>query len=235
MLKGLKIRRGSAEAAVAPPTDPYTRARMEFNEVWGSQAVQAKNWRAVAILSTVIALVCVVGLAIRANQSKFIPYVVQVDKHGAAVAVGMATGASSSSDDLLVRAFLNRFMEDVRRVTVDPIMQKESVARTFAMVANGSSAQQKVTEFFSSTNPFLRGTTETVSIDVSTPLRISDQSWQIAWRETTRELSGKVISAKDWKATLTVAFNPPSDMNAAVVNPLGLYVTDLDWRPEITR
>lgn len=216
--------------AVNPPRDPYAAARGEFNEVWGSFVTQARNWRFIALMLGLVVILETIGLVRVASQSKFIPYIVEVDKFGAAQSVGFADHQHAS--DRIKRAYLVGFIRDVRRVTVDPIMQKEAVARTFAMVAEGSAAQQKVTEYFTATNPYRRGQTETVSTDVSEPLRISDQSWQISWKETTRDLTGKVLEERYWKATLAVAENPASSEEALLLNPAGLYVTDIDWRPE---
>ncbi len=221
--------------AVAPPRDPYSAAKAEFNETYGSFITQARNWRLMALLASMVAVTSVVALAIRANQSKFVPFVVKVDKFGVAQTVGLATRVNSATDDQLVRPYLARFLTNCRGVSVDPVIAKQMVSECFGMIGGSSAANQKMTEYFTANNPLLRGRTETVEVVPAIPLRITNESWQLAWQEVTRDLAGKVLSRRDWKATVTVAFNPPQDESQVLLNPLGLYVVDLDWRAELAQ
>jgi Type IV secretory pathway, TrbF components len=218
--------------ATLPPSDPYSRAKAEFNDIYGQPIVQARNWRFVAITTSMIALAAVVSLGIRANQSKFVPYVVQVDKFGAAQAVGMAD-KGAVNDERIIRAFLNRFIKDARLVSFDPAVQKEAINRVFALLANNTSASAKMGEFYANNSPFDRGMSEGVEAEISSILRISDKSWQVAWTERTRDPSGTVRNQAVWKATVTIAFNAPTEEAQILVNPLGMYVIDFDWRQEL--
>ncbi|MCD0253088.1 hypothetical protein JWH16_04365 [Xanthomonas campestris pv. campestris] len=226
--------KAAKKPATLPPSDPYSRAKAEFNDIHGQPIVQAKNWRFVAIMTSAIALVAVGGLAVRANQSRYIPYVVQVDKFGAAQAVGLAN-KGEVNDERIIRAFLNRFIKDARLVTFDPAVQKEAINRVFAVLANNTAANAKMSEFYATGNPFARGQTEGVEADISSILRISDKSWQIAWTERTRDPSGTVRNEGVWKATVTIAFNAPTEEAQILMNPLGMYVIDFDWRQELMK
>jgi type IV secretion system protein VirB5 len=223
------------KAEPLPPSDPYTAARQEFNEVWGSFVTQSRNWRAIAFGVLVVAAVAVSGLAVRANQSKFIPYVVEVDKYHDPVNVALADHIDTSQNDRLIGPYLTKFLEKCRSISVDPIVAKQNVAECFALVGSGSAANAKLTETFQRNNPILLGRKQTVEVKSSTPLRITNESYQLAWHETTRDLEGKVLDDRDWKATVTIAFNPPSEEAQILLNPLGLYVVDLDWRPEMAQ
>jgi type IV secretory pathway TrbF-like protein len=224
----------AAEPRTLPPRDPYAAAKQEFNEIHGNAIVQARNWRAVALLTSCIALAAVIGLAVRANQSRFVPYVVEVDKFGAVASVGMAD-RGEVKDERIIRAFLNRFVADARRVTFDPVMQKQAIHQVFAVLASGTPAHAKMSEHYANTNPFARGQNEGVEADDPTILRINDKAWQIAWTETTRDPQGVARKRETWKATVTVAFNPPTEEAQILVNPLGLFITDFDWRQEFTK
>lgn len=226
--------KAAAAPRLAAPTNPYAAAKAEFNDIYGNLVVQAKNWRAVALISIVISLIAVTGLAVRANQSKFIPYVVEVDKFGAAQAVGFANKAEHY-DERIIRAFLNRFVKDSRMVTFDPVVQKETVNRVFSMLADNTAASAKMSEYYAATSPFTRGQTEGVEAEISSILRISDKSWTIAWTERTRDTSGTVRNEGIWKATVTIAFNAPTEEKQVLVNPLGMYVVDFDWRQELQK
>jgi type IV secretory pathway TrbF-like protein len=225
---------GGGTPKTLPPETPYSAAKREFNSIHGEPIVQAKNWRFVAIVSSLIALVAVFGLVRAATQSKFIPYVVEVDKFGSAQAVGLAA-KGEHNDERITRAFLHRFIKDARMVTFDPAVQKEAVNRVFSVLANNTAANAKMSEYYASTNPFVRGQTEGVEAEISSILRISEKSWQIAWTERTRDPTGTVRNQTVWKSTVTIAFNAPTEEAQVLMNPLGMYVVDFDWRQELTK
>lgn len=236
--KGKKGGEGKANAvaglATAAPSSPYAAAKAEFNEVYGNLITQARNWRVVACIALVIAVVAVVALAVQANKSRFVPYVVQVDKFGAVAGVSTADKAEVK-DERIIRAFLNRWVADARRVTFDPVLQKQAVNQVFSVMASNTPAHAKMSEFYASNNPFARGQNEGVEAEQPTILRINDKSWQIAWVETTRDPAGLARKREQWKATVTIAFNPPTEEAQILVNPLGLFITDFDWRQEMTK
>ena len=65
---------------LAPP------GRREWNERYGDYIQQARQWRRLAILCASIALVAVLGIAWIGSRSKLVPYLVEVDRSGNAVA-----------------------------------------------------------------------------------------------------------------------------------------------------
>lgn len=92
--------------ASAPGNDnPYLSARREWNERYGDYIVQARNWRGAAFAALAIAAVLAVGVVWQAAQSKVVPYVVQIDKLGDAVAVARADRAAPA-DARVVKAQL---------------------------------------------------------------------------------------------------------------------------------
>lgn len=229
-----KPRKAEKTPPTLPPSNPYAAAKAEFNDIFGAPVLQARNWRFIAFITSAIALIAVIGLAVRANQSKFIPYVVEVDKFGSVAATGLAD-RGEVKDERIIRAFLYRFLKDARRVTFDPAVQKESINRVFSVLANNTAANAKMSEFYASNNPFDRGQTEGVEADISSILRISEKSWAIAWTERTRDPTGTIRNEGVWKATVTVAFNAPTEEAQILVNPLGMYVVDFDWRQELSQ
>lgn len=212
--------------------DPYVLAREEWNDRYGDYIAQAKNWRTVAILTSAIALVSVSGLAYRASQDKFIPYVVEVDKLGQAAHVGYANQASPV-DQRVVKAFLVRFLQDFRSVTPDAVAQKAALDRLYSMVPTGSPALEKINTYYKDNSPFMVAQSATVALEIQPPLPISGQTWQLEWTETKRNLSGQVLSRMRYKASLTVALNPPQNEGLMLVNPLGLFVMDLNWSQQL--
>ena len=208
--------------------NPYLAARRDWDERYGNLITRAKNWRLMALVSGVVALAAVIGMAVLATRSRIIPFVVAIDSLGRPVATGVAEQASSA-DDRLKRATVLSWVEDLRTVTIDGIAQRRSIDRVYAHIANGSQAQPFVTEFYRNDPPQKRAQTETTSVDVKSVLPTSDRTVEVEWIETTRDLYGTVKTEERWKGSFTIAVSPPSDERLARVNPLGVYVTNASW------
>ena len=88
----------------------------------------------IGILSLLIALAGVGGIIHIGSQSKFVPYVVQVDKLGQAVAVAPAERAAPA-DARVNEASVASFVADARLVTPDVALQRKAVFRVYAMLA----------------------------------------------------------------------------------------------------
>jgi type IV secretion system protein TrbF len=208
--------------------NPYLAARRDWDERYGNLITRAKNWRLMALVSGVVALAAVIGMAVLATRSRIIPFVVAIDSLGRPVATGVAEQASTA-DDRLKRATVLSWVEDLRTVTTDGIAQRRSIDRVYAHIANGSQAQPFVTEFYRNDPPQKRAQTETTSVDVKSVLPTSDRTVEVEWIETTRDLYGTVKTEERWKGSFTIAVSPPSDERLARVNPLGVYVTNASW------
>src|SRR5690606_15187070 len=62
--------------------NPYLNARRAWNDHVGSVVSAHQSWQVIGILSLLIALTAIGGIIHVGSQSKFIPYVVEVDKQG---------------------------------------------------------------------------------------------------------------------------------------------------------
>lgn len=210
------------------PMNPYLAARREWDERYGSLITRARNWRLIAMVCAIAALLQTAGLIALSLRSKVVPYIVAVDSLGHQVAAGPAA-QSSATDDRLKRAALFEWIEDLRTVTSDGVAQRKSIDRVYARIANSSSALTLINEFYRGDPPQNRAQTQSVNVDVQSVLATSDKTYQIEWTETTRDLQGEIKSQDRWKGAFTIAINPPSDERAIRVNPLGMYITNASW------
>ena len=214
------------------PANPYVEARREWNERYGSYIARARNWRIMAILSGLTLILAVGGLVYTSAQNRFIPYIVEVDKLGAAVAVGLADRAAPA-DQRIIKAYITRFIEDARLVTSDTTAQKAAINRVYSMIAQGTSGLTKLNEYYKEASPFKRAESETVSVEIISVLPITDQTWQCEWSETARNLQGQIKARIRWKASIAVSFNPPNDEKQILLNPLGMYAVDINWAQQL--
>ena len=208
--------------------NPYLAARREWDERYGDQITRAKNWRTMATLSALVALLATSGVVWLSVRSHVVPFVVLVDSLSRPVASGIAEQASGN-DDRLKRASIFTWVENLRLVTTDGVSQRRAIDRVYAAIANGTAAQTFVSDFYRADPPAKRAQTETVSVEVASVLPTSDRSYEVEWAETTRDLYGAVKSAERWKGSFSVVINPPRDERQARVNPVGLYVTNASW------
>jgi type IV secretory pathway TrbF-like protein len=51
----------------------------------------------------------------------------------------------------------------------------------------------------------------------------------VAWTEVTRDLNGNLMASHRYRAFVSVVTQEVTDARQALVNPLGLYVTNLTW------
>jgi type IV secretion system protein TrbF len=208
--------------------NPYLAARREWDERYGEFITRARNWRMVAMISALAALLATGGMVWLSAKSHVVPFVVLIDSLGRPVASGLAE-QTSVGDDRLRRAVLQDWLEGLRMVTTDGIAQRRAIDRVYAHIASGTNAQAFISEFYRNDPPFKRAQTGSVSVEVKSVLPTSDRSFEVDWIETSRDLYGNVNSTDHWKGSFTVALNPPTEERQARINPLGLYVTAASW------
>lgn len=209
--------------------NPYLAARRAWDERYGDLITRARNWRLAALLGCTAALVAIAGATWLATHSRVIPYVVAIDSLGRPVSAAPADEVANSGDGRLKRAALFTWVENLRLVTTDDVAQRKAIDRVYACVASGSQAQAFISDFYRANPPQKRALTETVGVEVTSVLATSDQTYEVEWVETARDLHGQVQSTERFKGAFTIAINPPEDERLIRINPLGIYVTNAHW------
>ena len=102
------------------PVTPYQKAAQLWDARIGSARVQARNWRLMAFGAFGLSCVLACGMIWQSLQSRVVPYIVQVDRLGAAQAVAPAE-AHYQPTDAQIAYFLAHFIADVRSLSIDPI------------------------------------------------------------------------------------------------------------------
>lgn len=230
----MKKRNSSKSSPVenSPTGNPYLDARREWNERYGSYIAQAKNWRLLAGLSSLVSIIAVSGVVYIGAQNKLVPYVVQVDKLGQAVAVQRADIAGRP-DDRVVQAQLASFIESSRSVYTDAAAQNKMVKTLYSMLRNKSAAYNKMNSYFQQNNPFKRAASETVSVELKSVLPMSGNTWRVEWVETKSDREGMTTGTSNMQAILTIGINPPKDEATIMMNPMGVYVDDFSWSAKL--
>ena len=224
------FKRSSTSYGPSPfPETPYQKAGQVWDERIGSARVQAKNWRLMALGCLGLCFVTSGALVWRAMQSTVTPYVVEVDETGAARAVASATERYTPSDAQIAH-HLAGFIENVRGLSVAPVVVRENWLRAYDFVTDRASST--LFEFDSEIDPFADVGRNARTVVVVRVVRVSDDSFQARWIEKTYE-SGALIGVQRFTGNFTLITQPPTDAETLRANPLGLYVHSLIWGQDL--
>lgn len=218
------------------PENPYLNARKQWNFIMGDMVSSRQLWQFVGITGLLIGLGGVGGAIYIGSQSKFIPYRVDVDKLGDAVAVTRADRVQPA-DTKVTKAMLGRFITSARTVTTDISLQRQFILEVYNMLNSNDSATSKMNEWLNGTPespPFKRAEKELVTVEIKSVLQQSENSWQVDWVETSRAHDGKILTApKTMRSLLTIYYVPPTTEEQIQRNPIGLFIKDFSWSNEL--
>lgn len=215
--------------------NPYLSARRTWNEHVGSIVSSRQTWQVVGILSLLIALAGVGGVIHIGSQSKFIPYVVQVDKHGQTITAGPVTSADKA-DPRIIHATVADFITSARLVTPDVALQRKAVFKVYSVLSPNEPGTAKMNEWLNGdadASPFKRAAKEMVNVEITSVIPQSPDTWQVDWTETTRDRQGAMKGQPVlMRALVTVYTSEPTSQTTDEQlrnNPMGIYVRDYSW------
>ncbi|UTD29552.1 conjugal transfer protein TrbF [Bradyrhizobium sp. WD16] len=213
------------------PETPYQRAAQVWDERIGSARVQAKNWRLMAFGSLALSAGLSVALVWQSLSGSVVPWVVQVDKLGAAQAIAPAT-ADYRPTDPQIAFHLARFIEEVRSIPADAIIVRQNWLRAYDFTTQAGALA--LNDYARANDPFTKVGKTQIAVDVSSVIRASPDSFRVAWVQRTYQ-DGSLASTERWTAILTVVVQVPRDAEKLRANPLGIYVTAINWSKELTQ
>jgi type IV secretion system protein VirB5 len=208
--------------------NPYFKAREQFFDSVGYPVKAAYQWRLAAFICLALLALSLTGNVIQAGREKVVPYVVAVDRLGAALAVKRADVASPTPVTV-IQAELANLVTNWRTVTADLDLQSRMVDRLSGFTRG--SAKGVLTEWFEKNNPVARARSgRLVSVNIkSVPLPVSQNSWRVEWQEIVRNHVGVTVETTQYEATMTVVIQPPKTDAEILRNPGGVYITELSF------
>jgi type IV secretory pathway TrbF-like protein len=213
------------------PETPYQKAAQIWDERIGSARVQAKNWRYMAFGSLILSVGFAAALAWQSVQGTIVPWIVQVDKLGQAQAIAPATTDYKPTDPQ-VAWHLARFIEQVRAIPADPVIVRQNWLRAYDWTTDRGATT--LNDYARGSDPFTKVGKHQVSVDVSSVIRASADSFRVAWTERHYE-NGQLSTTERWTAILTIVIQPPRDADRLKANPLGIYVNAISWSREMSQ
>ena len=162
-------------------------------------------------------------------RGTIVPWVVEVDRLGEARTVAPAA-ADYEPTDPQIAFHLARFIEHVRAIPDDPIVVRENWLRAYQFASDKGALA--LNDYARVNDPFAAIGREQVAVDVTSVIRASPRSFRVAWVER-RYRDGALAETTRWTAILGVAVQPPRTPDALTSNPLGIFVTSINWSKEL--
>ena len=211
------------------PATPYQRAGQLWDQRIGSARVQAANWRLMAFGCLALAAVVTADDIRTHSRAVVTPFVVEVDRLGAVQAVAPAR-ADVQPTDAEIAYFLAQFIERVRGLSVDPVVVRQAWLDAYTQIT--SHAKPMLDAYARETNPFEQIGKRAVTVDLTSVVRASPNSFRIAWIEHPFQ-DGTALAPEHWTAILTVVIQTPHSEAALRQNPLGIYIDAISWAREV--
>ena len=211
------------------PETPYQRASQVWDERIGSARVQARSWRYAFFGALGLSAALTGGIIWQNARGTIVPWVVEVDKLGEARVVAPAEPGFTPSDPQI--AFhLARFIEHVRAIPDDAIVVRHNWMRAYDFASDKGALA--LNDYARANDPFAVIGREQVAVDVTSVIRASPRSFRVAWIER-RYRDGALAETSRWTAILGITVQPPSNPDALTRNPLGIFVTSINWSKEL--
>lgn len=235
----LRERRSPNLPAAAPPNP-----REEFLSLWANLGRQRSQLFVLSALALAAVILLTVSYVRLAHSSRLVPYLYVVDRSGEVLALGAARPIPSDHDAVIYQA-LATFISSVRAVYRDPLAQRATLKRAYALLpANhpDSSSVAFLEAYMQANDPRLLAERFTRSADIVSILKLpkdtptgdsqtsSASSWRIRWREDVFPLGalGRPQSS-EWEAFVSVRVRPKRTIPAFDPNPFGIFIDHLAW------
>jgi type IV secretion system protein VirB5 len=210
----------------------YAQAAEAWDRRMGLAARNAKFWRATSLCLAATTVCLAAGLAYAASQRQVEVYVAEVDAQQAR-AIGVELAGQRYTPDANAKAyFVADLIRKSRSRILDPVAQNARLREVYAYLAGP--AEARMNEYMAADPPTgTDGKPVAREIEIGTVLQQGEDTYQVRWTERTFA-GGRLQETAEFTGLFTVTLTPPTDKRAILTNPLGLYITDVNWGRDFT-
>ena len=208
---------------------PAEQARKVIDDRIGSVVVQNYNWRRIAVGLLISNVALAGGLTYQASQSHIVPYVVTVDKStGEVEKAGAFVSQDYTPQEVEVRYFIGQFIQNARNIQLDPVQQEKMQGKAFAYLTQA--AAQKYSAIQRNEGFKEKYAMYTIQTKITGIKKIPDtDSYHATWTEEEFNIASGKQDVKKYECVFAVTTIPPKDDQTLMVNPLGIYISDLNF------
>lgn len=207
---------------------PYRGTREEWAGLLGSSHAQLRGMRTILVAMVVVLALSVCStFAIAMWKRQVVVYGIETDKIGQVALRGPLQHEFVPSD-ANIRFYLMLFVDHVRRVTADPPLTQRGREQSYDFATKRGRAV--LTQHFDAVgSPAALAREGTVSVEVTSALRISSGSWQVDWVERRRDRQGTAAGETLWRGSFRIRMHVAQDAEQLEKNPIGMYVDEFNW------
>jgi type IV secretion system protein VirB5 len=184
--------------------------------------IKTKNWFMyfIGIGSLSLFLASLVLFYISLSRQDIIPVLVNVLPTGESAYIGEVRQAQFQVPEAAIFYQVRKFISNIRTIPVDPYVLNTNINECYAMIT--SSYEQIFTPNLRANSPFSLVGKIRRSIEIESTLRITGNSYQVDWIESTFESGGNPSRVK-MRALVTVRLITP-EPGFIKDNPLGIFI-----------
>ncbi|MDE2028703.1 MAG: type IV secretion system protein [Candidatus Omnitrophica bacterium] len=211
--------------------DSYIKARQEYDEITHNINASKRNWQRMSFVLGLALTVSITSNIFTIKRAHVIPYIVQVDNIGRALAVNEAK-EEPMNDQRVIKAFVYQYIDMSRSVIPDPEALRKNLSQVYRESIR-SVQRNFLDPFYKDNNPFDYAQQKgTKHIELLVFLKEARNTYSVEWREIERNYDNQVLGESHYKALVSVIQIPPvkeDQYREDPLNPFGLYVTSLSW------
>jgi len=175
----MKWKRNQSKFGKTPiPETPYQRAGQKEDRRLGRANARGNRWCLAFCGAMGLAALSTSGLIYQSAQASIVPWVVEVDESGAVKASGPAHTNFKPSDAQIAHQ-LARFISNVRSVSIDPVVLRDNWLNAYN----------------NENDPFADIGQRSVTVDVTSIVRSSEDSFEVRWRSPSRRRMQRLCTA----------------------------------------
>jgi type IV secretory pathway TrbF-like protein/predicted MFS family arabinose efflux permease len=203
----------------------YEKAMEVWDEHLKAAQIQVTHWRWAALGSMTTAFFLALTFIIRTSQSDVIPYVVSVEQLGTVHGV-VYVRQSYRPPDALIAYFIAQFIEDVRSLSVDPVVVHAKWRQAYHYVTDSGATM--LNYYATKADQFSKIGIRATVVEMLFVVRVSPNSFKVRWRENSYEKQ-ELLLTEQFTGAITVVFTNSGAPERLRENPLGLYIHGLSW------
>ncbi len=180
-----------------------------------------------------ISAALLIAVLILILRPRILPYVVEVNQHGEPIAAAQPVLGTQLLNDVVIKWAISEFIRNAKTVTANIDEQKNLLRDAYAFARE--QAAKALTDYYhdGEHDPFSIAQKNWVDVRITRALLKlpAPDTYQVDWIETRHAYNSDLTTSTSWRAVLKVETSAPDGSDGG--NPLGLYVTSLDWSPEV--
>lgn len=206
---------------------PYMRASQVWDERIGKARQQALSWRLAAFVALAMTGLMGVALVWRSTAPDVVPYIVEVGGEGEVRLVGTPRTQNWKPGEGVQRFFLREWVEGVRGISSDASVVRGNLLRAYDGAT--TRAQAILDDVVREENPFELIEKQTREVQITSMVKVGDESWRVEWTEASRDKSGHRFGVQKMVGVFELNHHAPTTKSDVEKNPLGLFIEHFSW------